>query len=63
MSCPPGKNLLGTGYAINTFNGQVILESLVPNEPLTSVSLGAVEDANGNTAVWSLTVYGMCALP
>jgi hypothetical protein len=63
VSCPTGKNLLGMGYDTNTFNGEVLIDSFRPNEALTSVTLSAVEDVDGNAFNWSLTAYGICASP
>ena len=60
-SCPAGKRVLGAGGDINTSNGQILLDGLVPNN--TSVALNAREDETGNTANWSLTAYAICANP
>jgi hypothetical protein len=63
VSCPTGKNLLGMGYDTNTFNGEVLIDSFRPNEALTSVTVSAIEDVDGNAFNWSLTAYGICASP
>jgi hypothetical protein len=62
-SCPAGKTLLSAAYDLNTFNGQVLLGSLSPTNTLTDALASGIEDANGNPAPWSVTAYGICALP
>jgi hypothetical protein len=61
--CPAGKTLLSAAYDLNTFNGQVLLGSLSPTNLLTQAIASGIEDANGNPANWSVTAYGICALP
>ncbi len=62
-SCPGNKTLLGTGYDLNTFNGEVLVQELAPNADLTSVSLSATADADGNALPWGATAYAICATP
>jgi hypothetical protein len=61
LSCPAGKNLLSTGFEIHTFTGEVLLDSLAPNDELTGATVTAVEDLSGNPFGWGLTGYGICA--
>ena len=62
-SCPGNKTLLGTGYDLNTFNGEVLVQELATNADLTSVSLSATADADGNALPWGATAYPICATP
>jgi hypothetical protein len=59
--CPAGKNVLSSGYDINSFNGEVLLGSLSPSNLLTQTTVSGIEDATGNANNWSVTVYGICA--
>jgi hypothetical protein len=59
--CPAGTSVVGVGGTINSPNGQVVLDGLYPDSGLTSAKIDAVEDADGNSANWSLTAYAMCA--
>jgi hypothetical protein len=61
--CPAGKNVLSVGYDINTFNGEVLLNSLRPNTLLTQATASGIEDVTGNPFNWSVTAYAICALP
>jgi hypothetical protein len=61
VTCPAGKQVLGTGADLNTLNGQVVLDDVRPNAALTSVTANAHEDETGNTANWSVTAYAVCA--
>jgi hypothetical protein len=61
--CPAGKNLLSAAYDINTFTGEVLLERLGTNEALTEATVAAIEDVDGSPYNWSVTAYGICALP
>jgi hypothetical protein len=62
-ACPAGKTLLSAAYDLNTLNGQVLLGSLSPTSLLTEAVASGIEDATGNAAAWSVTAYGICALP
>jgi hypothetical protein len=62
-TCPAGKTLLSAAYELNTLNGQVLLGSLSPSNLLTQATAAGIEDVNGNAANWSVTAYGICALP
>jgi hypothetical protein len=61
--CPAGKNVLSAAFDLNTFNGQVLLWSVGPDDHLTQATAAGREDATGNPANWSVTAYGICALP
>jgi hypothetical protein len=62
-SCPPGKNLLGTGAEINGGAGQVVLDDVRPNAQLTTVTATALEDETGTSNVWSVRAHAICADP
>ena len=62
-SCPAGKNLLSAAYDLNTFNGQILLGSLSPDNLLTQATASGREDVTGNPVNWSVTAYGICASP
>lgn len=61
-SCPAGLRLYGTGAEIAGAFGQVLIEDVIPNPGLTSVTVNAVENGPfaGN---WSVTGYAICANP
>ena len=61
VNCPTGKSVVGTYGAINSPNGQVVLDSLFTDAGLTNANVAAAEDGTGNTMNWSLTVYAVCA--
>jgi hypothetical protein len=62
-TCPTGKNLLSAAFDLNTFNGQVLLGSLSPDDQLTAATASGREDVTGNPVNWSVTAYGICASP
>jgi len=65
VSCPAGKQLVGTGARIDGGNGKVVITSLMPNGSTiapTSVTAQA-EKTDPISLSWSLTVYGICANP
>jgi hypothetical protein len=61
--CPAGKNMLSASFDLNTFNGQVLLWSVGPDNQLTQATASGREDVTGNPANWSVTAYGICASP
>jgi hypothetical protein len=61
--CPSGKTLFSAAFALNTFNGQVLLGSLSPDNLLTQATASGLEEVTGNPANSSVTAYGICALP
>jgi hypothetical protein len=63
LSCPAGKRLLGAGAGLNAGNGQVLLDDLRPSADLQSMTVNALEDQNGYSGTWSLTVHAICANP
>jgi hypothetical protein len=60
-SCPSGKRVRGAGADITGGLGQVVLDDIIPNSPLTSVSVLAREDQDGTTSNWSVSAYAICA--
>jgi hypothetical protein len=61
--CPAGKNILSAAFDLNTFNGQVLLWSVGPDNQLTQATASGREDMTGNPGNWSVTAYGICASP
>jgi hypothetical protein len=62
-TCPGGKRLLGTGAELTGGGGEVALNDVIPGSALGNVSVQALEDGNGTTAVWSVTAIAICANP
>ena len=61
--CPPGKQLLGIAGEINSANAQVVLDAVYTTDAtVMTAGFAAFEDATGNLANWSVTVYGICAV-
>ena len=60
-TCPAGKRVIGTGAEIVNSNRQVLLEKVLPNAALTSVTAHAVEDETGNSGNWSVTAFAVCS--
>jgi hypothetical protein len=61
--CPAGKRLVGTGAEINAGNGEVVLDGIVPNPGLMSLTVQAAEDQTGYGGAWSVTAHATCANP
>ena len=61
--CPAGKGLLSTGFETGSSLGQVFLRSLGPDALLSQATAAGSEDATGNAIDWTVTAYGVCALP
>jgi hypothetical protein len=59
VTCPAGKSLYGSGFAIGGGNGEVIVSKLMPGP--SSVTARAEPLSNGSPGAWSLTVYAICA--
>lgn len=62
VSCPAGTNVFGAGGAIDGGNGSVVLDEVVPNLALTSVSVEAIEHGI-YSGVWTVTAWAICAPP
>jgi hypothetical protein len=60
-TCPSGKRVIGTGADINAGAGQVGVDDLRPDTGLTSVTVQALEDQNGQPGPWNITAYAICA--
>jgi hypothetical protein len=66
VSCPAGKQLVGTGARIDGGLGEVVLTALQPNGSPTVAPtsvLAIAREADPISGNWSLTVYGICANP
>jgi hypothetical protein len=59
-SCPAGKRVLGTGGEIAAAGGEVALDDILPNGPLSSVGVQGSEDEDGTPAAWTVTAYAIC---
>lgn len=62
LDCPSGDKLFGAGGEIDEGNGFVVLDEVVPNLSLTSVSVEAIEHGI-YAGVWSLTAWAICGPP
>ena len=62
VDCPSGDKVFGAGGEIDEGNGFVVLDEVVPNLSLTSVSVEAIEHGI-YAGVWSLTAWAICAPP
>jgi hypothetical protein len=62
-TCPAGKQVVGTGAFISGGFGHVVLDQVVPNSQLTSVTARGYEDEDGTPANWSVRAYAVCAVP
>ena len=62
-TCPSDKNLLGTGAAISSGFGEVVLDDVRPNAALTRTTVTALEDENGLATDWDLIAQSICASP
>lgn len=60
-TCPVGKNLVGVGAERTGGAGQVVIDAIVPNAQLTSVTVGAAEDETGFASGWSVKAHAICA--
>ncbi|MGW3604360.1 hypothetical protein [Micromonospora sp. NPDC005161] len=65
-TCPVGKVLTGTGYALNGVTGEGVVDDLRPNggpaTAPTAVTVGAYE-TEAFAGNWSVTAYAICANP
>lgn len=61
VSCPAGKQVIGTGAVITGGGRNVILDDLVPTS--TTVRAGAREDQDGTPANWTVRAFAVCADP
>ncbi|HEX8629199.1 MAG TPA: hypothetical protein VF755_13630 [Catenuloplanes sp.] len=66
VTCPVGKQLIGTGYEVSGATGEVVVDDFRPNGGAaaapTSVFVGAYEE-DPLAASWTLTAYAICANP
>lgn len=63
VTCPAGKQVVGTGGFITGGFGQVVMDRIFPNGGLTSVTVRGYEDEDGTAANWSVRAYAVCGLP
>ena len=66
VTCPAGKNVVGTGAQINHADsgsvGYVVLDGIFPDPGLTSVTAQAVESTSTDS-FWTVTAFAICAYP
>ena len=61
-TCSAGKRVLGTGVEITGgLAGQVVVDDLIPNASLTSVTVTGREDQDGVADDWRARAYAICA--
>lgn len=61
-TCPTGKLLLGSSAEITGAPGQILIDGLLPDTGLKSVTVNALEDESpGTSRNWSITAYAICA--
>jgi hypothetical protein len=68
VSCPPGKQVVGTGGFVSRSGsgaplGDLALDDLTPDDELTSVTVTGQEDEDGTDVVWDAKAYAICADP
>jgi hypothetical protein len=62
-TCTGSKRVISAGARIINGDGQVMLDDMAPNGPLTSVTATAYEDDTTYSGNWSLSAYAVCANP
>ncbi|GAA1818922.1 hypothetical protein GCM10009682_44550 [Luedemannella flava] len=61
VTCPAGKNVIGTGWSIGTTSNDIHVAEVRPTA--TTVTVVAYEDQDGYTGDWSVTAEAVCADP
>lgn len=67
VSCPAGKQVVGTGYNLNVaFGGNPVEQHLqatyvLPTPDNSGVTVGATEDAAGTASNWNIVAVAQCA--
>jgi hypothetical protein len=61
VHCPAGKGLVSAGASLSAVNGHVVLDDVIPNADLASVTVKAFEDEQGTTADWTVFACAICA--
>jgi hypothetical protein len=59
VDCTGDKVVVGTGFTISSYAGNVLVEDVIPSR--NSVTVWANEDEDGNPNPWSLTAGAVCA--
>ena len=67
VTCPSGKQVIGTGYQFFGAPGSVVLDDLIPTATTLRVGAGEVvgpgEPADGTTQSWRIEATALCANP
>lgn len=63
VSCAAGKKVIGTGAKIGDGWGEVVIDDISVPPSLSYVQVYAVEDQDGFSGNWSVSVYAICADP
>ena len=63
VACPTGKKLLGGGARVLPGNGQVTIDGITLDSPLSGSRARAFEDADGTSLRWAVESFAMCADP
>lgn len=61
--CPPELRVIGAGGEINGAGGEVVLEDVIPENGLRSVSVNAREQQGGSSRQWAVSAIAICASP
>lgn len=61
--CPGDKRVIGTGGFIVGGTGQVVIDDVTPNAPLTNVTVTGFEDDDGTANTWAVVAIAVCANP
>jgi hypothetical protein len=61
VTCPTQKHVIGVGGRINNGQGDVILDYVVPNAALTSVTVRGTPIPGVFPVGWSVTAFAVCA--
>ena len=62
-TCPFGTWVTGTGGVVAGQEGRVMLDRIVPDAALRSVTVGATENRDGTAGLWTVRAYAICSTP
>jgi hypothetical protein len=61
-TCPFGTWVTGGGGAISGQEGRVVMDRIVPDPTLRSVTVGATENRDGTLGLWTVRAYAICSV-